>query len=393
MRKKNSLLVLTLLLSGFSLPAQNNLDLLIAQIEKNNSTLAAFRQESDAERIGNRTGLSLQNPEVGFNYLWGSPAAIGHRTDVSVTQSFDFPSAYHHRRQIASIKDEQVELSYQQQRLSVLLQARQVAIQLIHSNALKVELENRLQHTRQIAEAWQAKLDRGEANLLDLNKARINLLNLSKELEHTSIERSALLSELKSLNGGIEVTLPDSIYPKQAVTADFEHWILQAEQYSPQLGWLKREIELRKREEKLSLAMALPKLEAGYMSEKVSGEQFQGVTLGISLPLWENRNQLKYAKAKSEATRSAEADAKLQFYNRLQALHQRVIQLQSSVNDFRKQLHQYSNTELLQKALDKGAISLTDYFIEQSVYYESFTHLLEMEMKLNLAIAELNQYQ
>ncbi len=34
-----------------------------------------------------------------------------------------------------------------------------------------------------------------------------------------------------------------------------------------------------------------------HSEEGVVGEQFQGITVGISIPLWENKNSVKYAKA------------------------------------------------------------------------------------------------
>jgi len=129
------------------------------------------------------------------------------------------------------------------------------------------------------------------------------------------------------------------------------------------------------------------------MSEKVAGEQFQGITVGVSIPLWENKNTVKYAKAKAIAMQSVEADVKLQFYNEMKALHAKVAALQNSVADYKKGLLAFSNSALLQKALDKGEISLSEYLYELSVYYDSTDKLLEMERNLNKAIAELNKFQ
>ena len=43
-------------------------------------------------------------------------------------------------------------------------------------------------------------------------------------------------------------------------------------------------------------------------------------------------------------------------------------------------------------ALEKGEISLSDYFYELSFYYQSADKILEMEFNLNEATAELNKY-
>lgn len=62
----------------FALPigisAQKSADDILIQIEKNNTTLLALRKKADAQKIGNKTGIYLQNPELEFNYLWGNPS-------------------------------------------------------------------------------------------------------------------------------------------------------------------------------------------------------------------------------------------------------------------------------------------------------------------------------
>ena len=93
-------ILIVLSISQFTL-AQNTIDALMIEIENNNTLLSAIRKSVEAEKMGNKTGIQLQNPEVEFHYLWGDPSAIGNRTDISVQQSFDFPSAYAYRNQIA----------------------------------------------------------------------------------------------------------------------------------------------------------------------------------------------------------------------------------------------------------------------------------------------------
>jgi len=74
--------------------AQTSIEEVLHEVEQNNTTLVALKQRVNAETIGNKTDLSLPNPEVEFNYLFGSPSSIGNRTDISVTQGFDFPTVY-----------------------------------------------------------------------------------------------------------------------------------------------------------------------------------------------------------------------------------------------------------------------------------------------------------
>lgn len=380
------------MLLGFSLFSQNNIDHVLTQIELNNTTLSAYRKSADAEKTGNRTGITLQNPEAEFNYLWGNPSAIGNRTDFSIKQSFDFPSAYSYRSQIANLKNEQAELDYQKQRREILFQARLICAELLYYNSLFTEISKRNNEAQKLATAFKAKFDSGETGILDYNKAQMNYLNMSKELERVEIERKALQSELNRLNGGIEIAFEETNLQLQNIAPGFEEWFATASQNNPVLQWVKTEILLSEKQSKLAVSQGLPKFHAGYMSEKLVGEHFQGVSVGITIPLWENKNSVKYAKANTLVAQSFEADAKLQFYNEMKTLHAKAIALQNSVSDYRTRLGSISNTELLQKALDKGEISLTDYFFEQSLYYESFDKLLEIERDAMKANAELMKF-
>jgi cobalt-zinc-cadmium efflux system outer membrane protein len=387
-------IILIISISAFTFPlfAQNAIEQVLTELEKNNTTLTALRKSVDAEKLGNKTGIYLQNPEVEFNYLWGNPSLIGNRTDISIRQTFDFPTAYSYRNQISNFRNEQAELEYNKQRKSILLQARLICIDLVFTNAVKSELSKRLLHSQRIADSYKAKFNVGETNILEFNRSQLNLLNLSKELETVELNRNELLAELASLNGGIPIEFIGREFQPTAIPVDFEQWYVQAEQNNPVLKWLKQEIELRQKQEKLNAALSLPKLQAGYMSEKVVGEHFQGITLGISIPLYENKNAVKYAKAQTIAAESIEKDNKLQFYTELKKLHAKAIDLQKSLNDYRENLKALDSSDLVAKALDKGQIELIDYILELSIYYQSVNQMLESERNLNKVVAELNQY-
>ena len=390
----NKIIKIFILLCFVPIPllAQNSVESVISQIEKNNTTLSALRKSVEAEKIGNMTGIYLQNPEFTFNYLWGNPAIIGNRTDFSISQTFDFPTAYGFKSQISNIKNERVELVYQKQRKNLILETRKVCYGLIFSNALASELSKRLDQAQSILNSYKAKFDIGEISVLEYNKSQLNLLNIAKELESLMVERKALLSELTRLNGGeyIDFTLKEALIPDLPV--NFEQWYLQAELNNPILSWLKKEIVMNQKQVNLNKAMSLPKIKIGYMSENVLGQKFQGVTLGLSIPLWENKNTVKYAKTNIIAVESITADNKVQFYNQLKVLHSKAIGLQKTVTDYRLRLLSLDNSTLLKKALDKGEITVLDYIIETSIYFESIKKILEMERELNYTMAEIIQY-
>ena len=387
---KTIIISILALFGSISLYAQNNINSVLTSIEENNTTLKALRETAESQKLENRTGIYLSNPEVGFNYLWGNPVDMGNRTDFSVTQTFDIPTITGMKSKVANGKNDLVEWQYKADRMNIMLEAKQYCIELIYYNALGKELNLRLEHAQTIAESYKKRLATGDANKLEYNKIQLNLSSVQGEMSRIEVERNTLLSQLKRLNGGKDVIFDESQFAQIQLPLNFDDWFINAEQKNPVLAYIKQEIEVSKRQVSVSKAMGLPTFSAGYMSEKVVGQRFQGVSVGVSIPLWENKNRVKQAKAAVRAAESREADSKQQFYSNLQIQFNRAMGLQNTAQAYRKSLFTANSTDLLKKALDAGEISLLDYMVEIGLYYETVNQALQAEMDYQKAFAELS---
>ena len=378
------------LCSSISLVAQNNINTILGSIEENNITLKARRETSEAQKLENKTGIYLQDPEVNFGYLWGKPTSLGNQKDFSVSQTFDIPTLTGMKGKVAKEQNQMVEQQYKTDRMAILLEAKQYCIDVIYYNALKDELNIRLQHAQTIAAGYKERLEKGDANMLEYNKVQLNLATVKGEISRIEVERDALLSQLKRLNGGIEIVLNMPQYNQEELPLNFDNWYITAEEKNPALAYVKQEIEVSKKQLSLNKAMRLPKFSAGYASEITAGDKFRGVSFGISIPLWENKNRVKQAKAAVRAAETRETDSKQQFYNQLQILYKRALGLKMTANDYRKTLGSVNNSELLKKALDAGEVSLLDYIVEMGLYYDMVNQTLEAERDYRKAFADLS---
>jgi outer membrane protein, heavy metal efflux system len=385
------IIIVTLLLYPTAF-TQSNIEHVLAEVEKNNTGLAALQMQLDAESISHRTGIYLSNPE--FEYAWfdGSPEGIGNKTNISLRQQFNFPTAYVHKTRIATARNEQLLLEYENQRRELLHETRLICLELIHANARAQELRKRLQHAQRMANAYKTMIDAGETNIIEHNKAKLNLLDMQKQAERNEIMRQALLDKLAGLNGGMQINLADSEFYPVSVSEDFEQWYVQAEERNPVLNWLSQEIEISRKQEKLQKALNLPGFNAGYVSEMLTLEKFRGFAIGVSIPLWENKNTVRYAKAYTSALQSSEQDQKLQFYIHLKAQHAKAVSLNASHQEYKMLLQSIDNTGMLARAWQQGEIGLTNYLLELSYYYQSFDNLMEMELELYQTLAGLNKY-
>lgn len=369
---KKIMIMVAVALGGLSLHAQGNIDKVLAQIEANNTTLAALEQEGKAQRIGNMTGLTLPNPEVEYHYLWGSPKAIGQRNDVSVTQSFDLATITGAKRKVAVERNKMVGMQYATQRQALLADAEQLCIDLVYYNAMRQEVQKRISQASALEAAYKQRLDAGDATAMEYNKIRLSHSALQGQLAGINVEIVSLTDQLCQLNGGKPVTLSDSQYASQPLPANFDAWFEQALQHNPQMALLNQQVELSRKEVKLSKAMGLPAFSAGYMLEGGGAdEKYQGITVGVSIPLWENKNRVKQAKAASLAAEMRVSEGRQQLYGSLKALYNRASAQQQVALSYQQALAELSNKQLLDKALAAGEISMLDYIVEMQLYYDT----------------------
>lgn len=387
------IIYILLLALAINVQAQDPFDKVIREIEANNTTLKAYREKANADKIGNKTGINMANPEVEFGYLWGSPSAIGHKIDLNVTQSFDFPTAYKYKNQLADGKNVQVDMVYNQQCLEILQEARLLYIQLMYQTRMHKELSQRLVQARELSDAYQKSFDQGNIDILERNKTKLNLLSAEKALQINEVDMNLSKSELQRLNGGLELTSTADNYPASVFPLNFIEWFERIKDNNPALQVAEQEIALSKKQEQLTRALNLPKITAGYTSERTSGETFQGVSVGVSIPLWEGKNTVKHQKAQTVALQMQHDDSKLQFRNSLKNQYDKAKKLSLLLKEYQEALSVTSNQELLKKALDKGQLSLINYLLELSVYYETMDKYLETERDYQLAVAELQQWE
>ena len=374
----------------FSVSAQTSTETILRQIEENNPQLKAAAAEADAEKIENRSGVLLENPEFEFNYLWGADG-IGNRRDFRVTQAFDVATLTGMKSRQVAGQNEMSALKYKSERLNVLLEAKQACIDLIYYNALKAELSTHLEQAQTLVTSFEKRLKAGGANVLDLNKAKVHLTTVRGQISQVEVERQTLMATLKSLNGGQDVALEDCDYGlAENLPADFDSWYESASQKNPVLEYVRQEVTLGQKQLSIDKTAWVPELTVGYMSELTTADKFRGVTVGVNIPLWSNANKVKQSRAKIAAAESRKVAAEQQFYFDLLAQYNRAASLKANSELMRASLSETDSRDYLLTAQSKGEISMIEYLVETDQYYEALEQTLTAERDYHQALAQLN---
>ncbi|MBK8291037.1 MAG: TolC family protein [Flammeovirgaceae bacterium] len=373
--------------------AQTNVDNVISQIARNNKSILATQQYWDAQDLQYKTGLTPNNPKVEYDYLPGRPDGAGTQEEFNITQAFDFPTAYGKKNKVSEQQVTQSTFQMMVVRQDILLEAKQVCLELIYLNKINQELTNRLAQVEKVRNSFQEKLAKGEGNILDVNKANLQLITLKSELESSKSSMKQWNHKLTELNGGIEIAFNEAAYSGLPVIPELNELDSIIEANNPIAKVLQQEKVIAQQKIELSKSMALPKIEAGYHAQSILGQRYQGAHIGLSIPLWENKNRVKFQQATF-----SHSDLKLQehktehsFY--IKQLYEKYQNLKSTVEEYNQVLLKANNSELLNKALQAGQISSIEYFMELSYFYAAYDKLLIKDKELQKTVAELYKFQ
>lgn len=392
MRYKFFLLVcLGMAMSGAR--AQSAVDTILRSIESNNQTLKAERQRQVAAALGYKTGNTLENPRLEGEYLFGSPVTAGNQVDFLAIQAFDFPTVYTRRRQLAEERGVGAGLVVSANRQAILFSARRLCLEMIYRNKLSHVLERRYADLEALTGIYTTRLDRGDGTILDLNKARVQWLEIRQLREENVHERLRLQAELTALNGGVPVDIRDTVYPAVPIIGTLTDIQQEALAGDPGVRLHLQEKRISEKELELSNAQRLPSFEAGYHYQGILGQRFSGIHVGMTVPLWEHKYRREWHQAGIAHAGLALAAYTNGYTTQLAALYDRHIRMQKALSEFKTAMVSANSMELLKKALDKGEISTSEYFLEVNFMQGVILHYLELEHNYHQAVGQLLKHQ
>ena len=227
--------VAVLCLCGNTTMAQDDYTSILKEIESNNIELKALRANLEVQQIENTSANNLENPSVDGSYSWSNIAQMGQKKTLSVTQPFDFPTVYAMRGRLMKMTNSNLELHYSAERLNVLLEAKKLCVEITYYNSLIQLYDQRLDAAKTIADNYNKKMEAGKANILEVNKAELNLASLQSEHDKAVAERQNLLAALAAMNGGKAIAINNVGYEKVSLPTDFETWYKEVENKNPVL--------------------------------------------------------------------------------------------------------------------------------------------------------------
>ena len=370
----------------------NNIDYVLQQIKLNNTQLKALNAEIEAQTADIKSSNNLSDPTIDGAYLFGV-GSIGDKWELGVSQEFDWPGIYSARGKVNKARIEALAQSYAQKQIQTFSEARNICLEIICLNR-RIKFENNiLANLDSLYDKSLKGLEYGEISILDTNKLKIERLGVTQSIAGNKALLQAKIKQLEGLNGNIPLNDVASLsdYPEQQLHS-LDEYLSQMKASDPQLRQISSEIEASIKQASVTRMQNLPKFSLGYRHVNEIGDHFNGVGVGLSIPVFENRGKNKAAKAQAIASQLSFDDVISTRTAEITASHQKAVAVRQQLDGYRDALLKCNNIEILDKALYGGQISLINYLLELRYFIEAQNALIDLEFEYNTLITDLNKY-
>ncbi|MCQ2295336.1 MAG: TolC family protein [Bacteroidales bacterium] len=370
--------------------AQPHYAQVLKDLESKNPTLLAAAKRAEAERVSVRSGLLLQDPEVEAAYYWGSPAEIGVRWDLSVSQSFEMPSVMVRKARLRNLQEHAADIDYRVVRNATMLETQLQCADLIYRRHLALVFNRRSLAAAQLYQLYQRRFELGDCSILEFNRVQMYLAEQQHLANDANMAEDLAIHDLCVLMNDDKYQLAQETYEPVALGKSFEDWYSSLEMNNPYLQQLSNEVDLHRQQERISRAQWLPEVAVGYASENVVGETFRGVRVGLTLPLWSQQRAGKAARLQADASQEMFNAQRAELLGKLRCMYHRHESLMRNVANLQSAFDHCNSIDLLTKALAGGEISLEDYLLQVDYYYDIELRLWEAAYELEQLHLHLN---
>lgn len=347
----------------------------------------------EKDSIEMKTSYNLPDPEIGGEYLF-APESSDNRWGAELNWGLEWPGVYDARKKEALARIELARKNLEAERIDRLVEIKQKLLDYVLSQKKLEILNHTLVDLDSIYELAQKYVDDGIITALDLYKVKLEYANVKGAKAVVLTEQGDAVTALSGFYGkdcndllnSMECEFPEIYIP----SAD------ELKQYienSPQMESTKTDSKIADRSKKVASMEALPSLSVGYKHAFEEDTHFNGILLGISLPIFSSKGKQNVAKAaiveseiKAEALEN-ELNSKAE-----QSLRQLIV-LKNHLNEIEPLVSATDYHTMLLKAYESRLISLLDYLSERNYFNSALLELYGLKHSAASIQTELLKYK
>lgn len=364
-----------------------DINAVLKSVEQNNMELKALLKGNEAADIENKSQNTLEDLSIEYSPFFQSETSGIASSELVITQGFDFPTLYGARKKAGQLQRNVLDMQYQTARRDILVNAKKLCLDIINYNKQKQLLQERRKNADELLAMFELKFKNGDATSLELNKIKLDRMNLETELVQADTKHANAMQQLQALNGGQPIEVNMTEYPQapaddevtmyeKAVATD---WTVRTAQAS---------VLAAKQDVKVNKQSWIPKFEIGYRRNTEGDNASNGFLIGGSIPLFSSKNKVKIAKARQTEAVMQHANARINAENSARTMITQMKQLKASADAYDVPLMRQT-LKLLRTAVENGEISVTEYYVEADNIYKNMITYMDIERQYQDALTEI----
>ena len=387
---KRYLIATIVALSTYSIALADTVGDVLKQVAANNLTLQALVHDNQADVLDVKASNSIGGPSVEYSPFFTKGYSGVAESELVVSQEIDFPTKYAARNKQAQMQQTVGDKLLAKQRRDILLQAQLLCIDLIRLNQTLSMLRERLANSETLLQMYQKRMEAGDANALELNKVKLDCMEVRTLVNEAQGERTSLLQQLRQLNGGKPIDVTDTVLPDYPQITNFESYRALALASDADVAVAQTSLRAADMNLKLQKNEWLPNISFGYRRNTEHGEGINGFLVGVSFPLYSNSNNVKAARQRRESAELQVVQAQNEAEASLRTNYEQLQGLQQVIDHSDVKLLQESLT-LFAKALQQGEITALVYYVEINSIYEKLQRHIDLHCQSVKLLAELHK--
>lgn len=364
-----------------------DINAVLKSVEQNNMELKALLKGNEAADIENKSQNTLEDLSIEYSPFFQSETSGIASSELVITQGFDFHTLYGARKKAGQLQRNVLDMQYQTARRDILVNAKKLCLDIINYNKQKQLLQERRKNADELLAMFELKFKNGEATSLELNKIKLDRMNLETELVQADTKHANAMQQLQALNGGLPIEVNMTEYPQapaddevtmyeKAVATD---WTVRTAQAS---------VLAAEQDVKVNKQSWIPKFEIGYRRNTEGDNASNGFLIGGSIPLFSSKNKVKIAKARQTEAVMQHANARINAENSARTMINQMKQLKASADAYDVPLMRQT-LKLLRTAVENGEISVTEYYVEADNIYKNMITYMDIERQYQDALTEI----
>lgn len=346
-----------------------------------------------AQRESLRSAAMLPDPEIEGGYMWSS-GEPGNKTDITESQSMEWPGVYSAMRREARLQSKATNLSEQATIISARENARILLAEGVYLNKCHQVMVNRMECIDSLLDIATKGALRNEITLLDVEKLKLERLEVLARQTELNTQATQCISAIGAFIGSIE-NAKDIYNAIEDYPAEMLHPLaIYSDKLdeTPEVEQSRILAEASRARSEAERRRSLPSLTAGYHFAREEGTPFHGFVAGLSIPVFSTRGKSEAARLESMAAEARAEQQAIEQRLSLESIHASAMQFKTQYESYHKVLTDSPTPRLLLRALEGGQISMMVYLIESASHTDAILRMLEIQYRYQQAMAQLARY-